>query len=42
MMTHTREVLDHEKRIRERLAEKLEPLLGEVWDDGDSGGEDRA
>ncbi len=35
-------VLDHEKHIRERLAEKLEPLLGEVWDDGDRGGEDGA
>jgi hypothetical protein len=33
-------VLDRERRIRERLAEKLEPLLGEVWDDGDSDGED--
>jgi hypothetical protein len=35
-------VLDQEKHIRERLAKKLDPLLGEVWDDGDSDGEDGA
>ncbi len=35
-------VPDQEKHIRERLAKKLDPLLGEVWDDGDSDGEDGA